>query len=251
MNEWFSTNLPIRVVPLRSKFTAAMSVLRGTELPTTLQPNDVHPGNAGRGPDGRLRLFDLGDAFRSHPWAVLSAPLRTAGGTRLRDPLPDTATVRRLLDRYAERHGLAPHDERTRTASEIIATLRTRLQEVPGIAVYLQPVQDLTIEDRVSRTQFQFIMEDPDATRLSEWVPKLVERLHRLLLDVIKDEFERLGQDDLTPVQGLLLYILGGAEGGGQAGRDGEECNPHERHPRLTRRFGPGPNIVLQAGLSI
>src|SRR5215204_1374836 len=88
---------------------------------------------------------------------------------------------------------LAPHDERTRTASEIIATLRTRLQEVPGIAVYLQPVQDLTIEDRVSRTQFQFIMEDPDATRLSEWVPKLVDRLRAEpeLLDVASDLQDR------------------------------------------------------------
>ena len=88
---------------------------------------------------------------------------------------------------------LAPHAERTRTASEIIATLRTRLQEVPGIAVYLQPVQDLTIEDRVSRTQFQFIMEDPDATRLSEWVPKLVDRLRAApeLLDVASDLQDR------------------------------------------------------------
>lgn len=84
------------------RLTVAMDVLCGTGLPTTLQPNDVHLGNAGRGADGRLRLFDLGDAFRSHPWAVLSAPLRTAGGTRLRDPLPGTATVHGLLDRYAE-----------------------------------------------------------------------------------------------------------------------------------------------------
>jgi multidrug efflux pump len=88
---------------------------------------------------------------------------------------------------------LAPHDRRTRTATEIIATLRTRLQDVPGIAVYLQPVQDLTIEDRVSRTQFQFIMEDPDADRLSEWVPRLVDRLRAApeLLDVASDLQDR------------------------------------------------------------
>lgn len=80
----------------------AMAVLAGSGPPLTLQPNDVHPGNAGRGPDGRLRLFDLGDAFLSHPWAVLSGPLRGVSGTRLREPLPDTAATRALLDRYAE-----------------------------------------------------------------------------------------------------------------------------------------------------
>ena len=64
---------------------------------------------------------------------------------------------------------------------------------MPGITVYLQPVQDLTIEDRVSRTQFQFIMEDPDANRLSEWVPKLVDRLRAApeLLDVASDLQDR------------------------------------------------------------
>ena len=88
---------------------------------------------------------------------------------------------------------LAPHEERKRTATAIIASLRSRLQSVPGITVYLQPVQDLTIEDRVSRTQFQFILEDPDAKRLSEWVPKLVERLRAApeLLDVASDLQDR------------------------------------------------------------
>ena len=88
---------------------------------------------------------------------------------------------------------LAPHDRRTRTATEIIASLRQRLQSVPGITLFLQPVQDLTIEDRVSRTQFQFIMEDPDADRLSEWVPRLVDRLKQSpeLQDVASDLQDR------------------------------------------------------------
>jgi multidrug efflux pump len=88
---------------------------------------------------------------------------------------------------------LAPHDRRTRTATEIIASLRRRLQPVPGITLFLQPVQDLTIEDRVSRTQFQFIMEDPDANRLSEWVPRLVDRLKQApeLQDVASDLQDR------------------------------------------------------------
>jgi multidrug efflux pump len=88
---------------------------------------------------------------------------------------------------------LASHEHRTRTATEIIASLRGRLREVPGITLYMQPVQDLTIEDRVSRTQFQFILEDPDARRLSEWVPRLVARLQKApeLLDVASDLQDR------------------------------------------------------------
>jgi multidrug efflux pump len=84
---------------------------------------------------------------------------------------------------------LSPRDERSRTATEIIAGLRERVARVPGISVYMQPVQDLTIEDRVSRTQFQFTLEDPDASRLGEWVPKLVARLQQSphLADVASD----------------------------------------------------------------
>ncbi|HSX69730.1 MAG TPA: efflux RND transporter permease subunit, partial [Pseudomonas sp.] len=61
---------------------------------------------------------------------------------------------------------LKPHAERDVTASEVIERLRPELAEVPGIALYLQPVQDLTIEDRVSRTQFQFSLESPDSDLL-------------------------------------------------------------------------------------
>ena len=88
---------------------------------------------------------------------------------------------------------LAPRDERSRTATEIIAALRERVARVPGISVYMQPVQDLTIEDRVSRTQFQFTLEDPDANRLGEWVPKLVARLQQspYLADVASDLQDR------------------------------------------------------------
>jgi multidrug efflux pump len=88
---------------------------------------------------------------------------------------------------------LTPRAERDRSATEIIASLRHRLQNVPGITLYLQPVQDLTIEDRVSRTQFQFTMEDPNADELSEWVPKLIARLQQApeLMDVASDLQDR------------------------------------------------------------
>jgi multidrug efflux pump len=84
-------------------------------------------------------------------------------------------------------------EQRSLTATQVIDGLRTKLAAVPGITLYLQPVQDLTIEDRVSRTQFQFILEDPNADRLSEWVPKLIDRLKQApqLADVASDLQDR------------------------------------------------------------
>ncbi|RRV23679.1 MdtB/MuxB family multidrug efflux RND transporter permease subunit [Stutzerimonas nitrititolerans] len=84
---------------------------------------------------------------------------------------------------------LKPHDERDVTASEVIDRLRPELAKLPGIQLFMQPVQDLSIEDRVSRTQFQFSLESPDSELLQEWTPKLVEALrHRAeLTDVTSD----------------------------------------------------------------
>ncbi len=84
---------------------------------------------------------------------------------------------------------LKPHGERDLTASQVIDRLRPELAKVPGIELYLQPVQDLSIEDRVSRTQFQFSLETPNSELLQEWTPRLVEALRERpeLTDVASD----------------------------------------------------------------
>ncbi|WP_405121027.1 MdtB/MuxB family multidrug efflux RND transporter permease subunit [Pseudomonas leptonychotis] len=84
---------------------------------------------------------------------------------------------------------LTPRAERDVSASQIIERLRPELARIPGIELYLQPVQDLSIEDRVSRTQFQFSMESPDSRLLEAWVPKLVSALREQpeLRDVASD----------------------------------------------------------------
>ncbi len=75
------------------------------------------------------------------------------------------------------------------TASDVIRRLQEKLTAVEGITLYMQPVQDLSVEDRVSRTQYQYTMEDTDGTELAEWVPKVVERLRAIpqLRDVASD----------------------------------------------------------------
>ncbi len=83
---------------------------------------------------------------------------------------------------------LVDHSRRD-SASEVIRRLNAKFAGNSGIGVYMQPVQDLTIEDRVSRTQYQFSVEDADPKELSTWVPKLVDRLSKLpqLADVASD----------------------------------------------------------------
>jgi multidrug efflux pump len=72
---------------------------------------------------------------------------------------------------------LKPHAERTVNASEVIARLKLKLAELSGVTLYLQPVQDLTMENRVSRTQYQFTLETPDPEELNRWTQRLVEQL--------------------------------------------------------------------------
>jgi len=85
---------------------------------------------------------------------------------------------------------LKPLDERKINASDVIRRLQPELEKVDGITLFMQPVQDLTVEDRVSRTQFQYTLEDPDATELNLWTARLVEKLKALpeLRDVATDQ---------------------------------------------------------------
>ena len=85
---------------------------------------------------------------------------------------------------------LKPRDERRADATEIIRRLQPALQSVEGITLFMQPVQDLTVENRVSRTQYQYTLEDADAKELAEWTPRLVAKLKELpeLRDVASDQ---------------------------------------------------------------
>jgi multidrug efflux pump len=85
---------------------------------------------------------------------------------------------------------LKPLDERQVSASDVIRRLQPALANVEGITLFMQPVQDLTVEDRVSRTQYQYSLEDPDPQELSLWAPRFVQKLQELpqLRDVASDD---------------------------------------------------------------
>ena len=95
---------------------------------------------------------------------------------------------------------LKPHNQRSLSATEIIQRLQPQLEKLSGIRLFLQPVQDLTVEDRVSRTQYQFSMSSPDAALLSLWSGKLVDALVQRpeLSDVASDLQEK----------GLQVYLV-------------------------------------------
>jgi multidrug efflux pump len=84
---------------------------------------------------------------------------------------------------------LKPRDDRKETASQIILRLEQATSMIPGITAYMQPVQDLTIDDRVSRTQYQFVLESADPAALALWTGKLTSQLQQdpRLADVATD----------------------------------------------------------------
>ena len=95
---------------------------------------------------------------------------------------------------------LKPHGERDATASEVISRLQPQLDRLVGIRLFMQPVQDLSIEDRVSRTQYQFSLSSPDADLLAQWSGKLVQALQQRaeLADVASDLQDK----------GLQVYLV-------------------------------------------
>jgi multidrug efflux pump len=76
------------------------------------------------------------------------------------------------------------------SAVDVIRRLQTRLQQVSGIELFMQPVQDLSVDDRISRTQYQYALDAPDKALLDQWVPRLVERMRKIpeLRDVASDQ---------------------------------------------------------------
>jgi multidrug efflux pump len=163
-------------------------------------------------PKGFFPMQDTGaiqgisEAPQSISFSAMAERQRALARAVLEDPAVDSLSsfigvdgINTTLNSGRVLINLKPLEERRVSAVEVIRRLQPRLAKLEGIALYMQPVQDLTIEDRVSRTQFQFSVEDADPDELSAWVPKLVERLRSLpqLADVASDL-----QD-----QGLQAYV--------------------------------------------
>jgi multidrug efflux pump len=85
---------------------------------------------------------------------------------------------------------LKPLEERKISASAVMRRLQPELAKVDGITLYMQPIQDLTVEDRVSQTQYQYTLEDANADELNQWTTKLLARLQTLpeLRDMATDQ---------------------------------------------------------------
>jgi multidrug efflux pump len=85
---------------------------------------------------------------------------------------------------------LRPLDQRKISASNLIRRLTSRVNQVQGITLFMEPVQNITVDDRVSRTQYQYTLEDPDANELNDWTNRFVDRLKQLpeLEDVATDQ---------------------------------------------------------------
>jgi multidrug efflux pump len=85
---------------------------------------------------------------------------------------------------------LKPLEDRDLNASDVIRRLQTKLNDVQGIQLYMQPVQNITVDDRVSRTQYQYTLEDPDPVELADWTNRFVAKLKQLpeLEDIATDQ---------------------------------------------------------------
>ncbi|MBP2228608.1 multidrug efflux pump [Azospirillum agricola] len=101
-----------------------------------------------------------------------------------------TGTVNATTNTGSLTIALKPRDERTSSAEEIIARLRAATAELKGISLFMQSVQDVQIDSRVSRTQYQYVLQDADPKELETWTPRLLEALRARpeLTDVATDQ---------------------------------------------------------------
>jgi multidrug efflux pump len=159
---------------------------------------------------------------------------------------------------------LKPLEERKATASQIIRRLKPELAKVEGITLFMQPVQDLTVEDRVSRTQFQYSLEDPDARELAQWAPRFVARLQKEpeLTDVASDQqtaglearviLDRTTASRLGVTPQMVDDALYDSFGQRQVSTMFTELNQYrvvlETHPAFQRRPGDLASVFLRSG---
>ncbi|MEB0140944.1 MULTISPECIES: MdtB/MuxB family multidrug efflux RND transporter permease subunit [unclassified Undibacterium] len=152
-------------------------------------------------PKGFFPLQDTGAiqgisaASQSISFPAMAAQQETLAKALLRDPAVESLSsfigvdgTNTSLNNGRLLINLKPKEERGDIRT-VLARLQQSVTDVPGLSLYLQPVQDLSIDARVSRTQYQFTLQASSPEELSEWTPKLVERLQQIeaLADVTSD----------------------------------------------------------------
>ncbi len=142
-------------------------------------------------------ILGVSEAPQTVSFSSMSERQQKLADAILRDPAVDSLSsfigidgTNTTMNSGRVQINLKPIEVRHVSASEVIRRLQTQLEKIEGITLFMQPVQDLTVEDRVSRTQFQYSLEDPDAKELGAWLPRFVEKLQSLpeLRDVASDQ---------------------------------------------------------------
>ena len=163
-------------------------------------------------PKGFFPLQDTGviqaisDAPQSVSYAAMAERQQQLASLILKDPDVDSLSsfigvdgTNTTLNSGRILINLKPHNHRKSDIGTVMQRIKNSTASLTGISLYMQPVQDLTIEGTVSRTQYQFILQDADPVQLNEWTPKLVDRLNQLpeLADVASD----------ISAQGLSVFV--------------------------------------------
>ena len=152
-------------------------------------------------------ILGISEAPQSVSFEAMGERQRALARTVLDDPAVDSLSsfigidgINATLNSGRILINLKPLEQRDASAIDVIRRLQPKLAQVQGITLYMQPVQDLSIEDRVSRTQYQYTLEDADPRELSEWSAKLVDRLRAapVLRDVASDQQEQGLRANLT-----------------------------------------------------
>jgi multidrug efflux pump len=153
-------------------------------------------------PKGFFPLQDTGviqaisEAPQSVSYAAMAERQQQLASVILKDPAVESlssfigvAGTNNTLNSGRILINLKPYDQRKDGVAVVMQRIKDATASLTGITLYMQPVQDLTIEGTVSRTQYQFILQDADPAQLAEWAPKLVDKLNSLpqFADVTSD----------------------------------------------------------------
>ena len=139
----------------------------------------------------------ISDAAQNISFTAMAGRQQALARVILQDPAVDSLSsfigvdgINATLNSGRILINLKPLEVRKISASDVIRRLQPELAKVEGITLNMQPVQDLTVEDRVSRTQYQYTLEDANADELNQWAAKLVEKMQALpqLRDVATDQ---------------------------------------------------------------